>query len=338
MSEVSCYSLPGLEIQSAISAIWCELQEQDETLPDLEQDGAGELNGSHLLVRYLRDLQVPLFACEVIDQRRQFVWEAAVMNIGEPAPAAFWRVRSGQEAPLESWQKILERHQPIVISPPYEPSFLAVLTAYRSSRCVVLAENVSQRAAIEEDLAYWRELARAQARVIRRQSAEKQVATLRTAPQTADSTPTPVVKQWSLKELPEWAALHEGSISVLPRALAGARKSPYHEPRHVYAALELLANTYRQVKLGRAPREQIKEELDRLGMEIGGSTDPSVAAKAGDEYFFRWRGRRRFLDQHIKKGVTRDPTYSMRVYFTWDDEEKVAIVGSLPFHLSNTLS
>jgi hypothetical protein len=55
-------------------------------------------------------------------------------------------------------------------------------------------------------------------------------------------------------------------------------------------------------------------------------------------YNVLYGGRQRQLDQHLRKGGGRDPRYVMRVYFFWDDDQQMAVVGWLPGHLDNTLT
>lgn len=142
----------------------------------------------------------------------------------------------------------------------------------------------------------------------------------------------------SIADLAGWAAENSDRIIVLGRAVNAAKKSEYQDAPTLYAALEVLASTYPAVKAGSKPRECLKDELLALGIEIGGSVDPGRAGQAGEEYFVRWRGRRRFLDQHLKKGANRDPRFTLRIYFTWDDDMEKVIVGWLPSHLSNSKS
>jgi len=40
------------------------------------------------------------------------------------------------------------------------------------------------------------------------------------------------------------------------------------------------------------------------------------------------------MDRHLVKGTSRDPRFCMRIYFFWDDEENVVVVGHLPGHLT----
>ncbi|MDO8279353.1 MAG: hypothetical protein Q7T63_14645 [Burkholderiaceae bacterium] len=141
-----------------------------------------------------------------------------------------------------------------------------------------------------------------------------------------------------MRELDEWSAINSDRIVILPRAIAAAKRSEFVKPELVYAGLELLASTYRAVKKGEMDRHILKAEVDALGFLIGGSVDPSVAGELGDEYFVRWRGRRRFLDQHMGKGSARDVRHTMRIYWTWDEDDEVCVVGWLPSHLATSRS
>lgn len=100
----------------------------------------------------------------------------------------------------------------------------------------------------------------------------------------------------------------------------------------------MLAETYRKVKLSEMDRSALKDECERLGVSIGGSVHPSRAGEAGGEYHVTFEGRKRFLDQHIGKGSSRDARFCLRVYFFWSEESKRAVVGWLPSHLSNSMT
>ena len=249
----------------------------------------------------------------------------------------FWRGLSGEEYPPAPWTAAVSGLRLEAAEPQLQPTFMCVAAAHAAAGGLSLAENTMIRASLDDDLGYWRELARAQARVIERLNERIPFATRPRshdvlAAASPESQPTRV---WKLNELAEWAALNSGRIVILPRAIAAARKSTFDDPAVVFAALEVLAGSFREVKARSAPRDKAKQELDALGIDIGGSVDP---AHADDGYFVRWRGRRRFLDQHLKKGTSRDPRYSMRIYYTWDDELHMCVVGWLPGHLSNSLT
>jgi hypothetical protein len=141
-----------------------------------------------------------------------------------------------------------------------------------------------------------------------------------------------------LSGLQEWAMRNSDRITVLPRALNGAKKSLYENPAAVYSALELLAGPYRQQRLGLLDKAAYEEALAKSGMQFAGSVGPSVAGEHGNAYFVNWNGRKRFLEFHLLKGGGRDERYCLRVYFFWDEDTEQVVVGWLPSHLSNSLS
>jgi hypothetical protein len=64
----------------------------------------------------------------------------------------------------------------------------------------------------------------------------------------------------------------------------------------------------------------------------------SRAGEQGDEYFVPYRGRKRFLEWHLKKGNSRDPRRDLRIYFFWDEEDEEIVLGYLTGHLDNRLT
>ena len=337
------YLAAGMDVRSVSSAFWNALQDEDGHLPDLDQGGCGEVTGGHLRVRFAHDLEHgELLACEVLDTRTAEVWEAAFAKsataTGSTAYTYWSGAKPGEPRP---WCVAVKGMQLSEWQPRLQPRFISISHAYLAPGGVALAENLVARASMDDEISYLRDESRSQARVIERMRVERSERWHHRTDVFQNETaslPAPAKREWRLREIDEWAELNRGRIVILSRALAAARKSEYSEPNLVFAALEVLASTYPAVKKGFAHRNSIKEELDRLNMEIGGSVGPSVAGTAGSEYEFSWKGRKRFLDQHIKRGVTRDPRYSMRIYFTWDEELQLVLVGFLPGHLSNSRS
>ena len=59
---------------------------------------------------------------------------------------------------------------------------------------------------------------------------------------------------------------------------------------------------------------------------------------AADLYSVQYGGSRRPLDRHLKGGISRERRYGFRLYFFWDDESQLVVVGWLPSHLDNRAS
>lgn len=337
--NVKTFSAANLDLRAAALLLWEHLQQEDAHLPDFpQQHGTGEVLGRHLLVRFSRDQQGNLFACEVMDRRGANMYEIGFATPSTSSPVTFWRNVAGgdvESAPAP-WTRAVAGAALEPLQPKIKPTFLLMASLLNAGEgAVALVENTEARAVLEDDLAYWRETARSQARVIARLQNQPASARATRRIGAAETATVTQPRSWTLRELGEWAALNQERIVILPRAIAAARKSDYSEPTTVFAALELLAGTYRLVRLGHAPREQLRREVNELHMEIGGSVEPS---RANEDYFVRWAGRRRFLDQHLGKGGSRDSRFTMRIYFTWDDEQQIVVVGSLPAHLDNSLT
>lgn len=145
----------------------------------------------------------------------------------------------------------------------------------------------------------------------------------------------------SLDDLGDWAAEHfPGQLTFHPRALRGAKSAAYEDVPLAYRALMLLAQEYRDQRLDASPerREAFTDQLNALELECVPSITPEQAGRFDNEYKIQWRGGKRFLDMHLKKGTSREPRLSLRIYFFWDDEDKCCVVGWLPSHLTNQLS
>ena len=56
------------------------------------------------------------------------------------------------------------------------------------------------------------------------------------------------------------------------------------------------------------------------------------------EYSTSYGGQKRWMDRHIKYGNGYDLNSMFRIYFYWDDEEQILIIGSMPTHLDNQLT
>ena len=136
--------------------------------------------------------------------------------------------------------------------------------------------------------------------------------------------------------IPQWVKEYfPTTLYLSPRAKRSLKQACYKDVRLVYRALELLGTEYWQMKTGlldKAAFEEKCHELDNVKVNALTITD-SRAGERDDVYFIEYRGKRRKLELHLKKGDDREEKNCLRIYYFWDDENSVVVIGSLPGHL-----
>lgn len=142
-----------------------------------------------------------------------------------------------------------------------------------------------------------------------------------------------------LANFEEWCKEYlAGTVVMNSRAFQGVKKSDYQDVSLIYKALLVLRDKYVPMRIngGETYREAYHRALGELQLEE--SLTGEGAKFEGDVYKVQYQGRRRELDRHLKAGNSRDPRYCFRLYFFWDDESQVVVVGWLPSHLENRMS
>lgn len=136
-------------------------------------------------------------------------------------------------------------------------------------------------------------------------------------------------------EMEEWVdKYYSGKLVLHSRAKRSIKDASFADVKLVYESLKLLGEDYVSVRKGDIPREEFDKKCAELGIEDSPSISDNRAGELGDTYFVEYRGDKKKLERHIKKGnVTRDPEKCMRIYYFWDDEEEKVVIGSLPQHL-----
>lgn len=144
------------------------------------------------------------------------------------------------------------------------------------------------------------------------------------------------------KVMGEWGKEHlAGRLVLLPRAERAASKAEYAEVEMVYRALLILANEYRDSRMGTGTDKAFRDALAQYGMDFSGSIDKGRAGQEGDAYYVNYpigSSQRVFLQFHLERGNRHENRYCMRIYFFWDDDTNQVVVGWLPSHLSNRIS
>lgn len=145
----------------------------------------------------------------------------------------------------------------------------------------------------------------------------------------------------SFEGLEDWCRSYlAGNIVVLPRALRAAKKAEYQEPALAYKALLLLKDQYVTLRMqgGDLALKAWQEGLIALGLEDRPSFSGDRAGEEGEEYKVLWGKRKRLLERHLKGNSSREERYCFRLYYFWDDETQLVVVGSFPAHLSTRVS
>lgn len=285
-------------------------------------------------IRYGRSANGEFWAVEVISLASSDHWSAFVVPLPDGTSRTGW-TRTGlhQHQEPAAWLDCVshlklgdktEAHRP--------PTFSALIASMSGSQ--PLSFSQTDQPVIESltsELDDQRRMLREQANTLR---------ALRHSLDSASSVeaPTAPERKWTLADIGTWASENADRIIVLPRAISETKKSNYADPDLLYAALEILADAYPKVRAGDLPRDELITRCQPLGFFIGGSVEPTRAGEAGNEYFVRWGGRRRFLDMHMGRGNSRDPRRCLRIYFFYDEDIRSIVVGWLPSHLSNSSS
>jgi hypothetical protein len=346
-----------------MDAFWQEarlaVKDAAHTMPEgtfeLEQ-GAARVEGIALREHGVAALRV--VRCTQDKNPRVVISELFLARPATRAPVVgvrAWRVdmngepvSGGQKQPAV-WERLVaagaiagarESDRPL----PYFRDVRSALTQDTSADATVdtpVAEgDLPHQAELDRD--YYRELADSQAGQLK--AAEVKLRHLKALLQNIASPETVEEErraERTLKALPVWAVENESRIVILPRAFAGARRSQYQSDEDIFRVLDFLAGPYRDQRLNTIDTDAYQAALQTLqsdGFRLARAVDPSVAGEQGEAYFVRFGERRRFLEWHLLKGGGRDERYCLRVYFFWDDDLKVAVVGSLPAHLGNSLT
>ena len=106
----------------------------------------------------------------------------------------------------------------------------------------------------------------------------------------------------------------------------------------VYQCLKLLASSYYDYCTGQGTYERFIDACKQVdpGLAEGGSITDAAAGMQGDSYFLQYNGKKRKLERHLTKGNSKDRRYCLRIYFFWDDQDQVVVIGDLPHHLDTS--
>lgn len=142
-----------------------------------------------------------------------------------------------------------------------------------------------------------------------------------------------------LRDLEAWARQHlAGSVTLLSRALRGAKAALYEDPSFSYHALLLLRDFFVPMKRDSSPANKARFDAECERLKIENSPVGEATKTHSEQYTLQHGGRPRVLDWHLKRGDSRERTRCFRLYYFWDDDTQSAVVGWLPSHLDNALT
>ena len=150
----------------------------------------------------------------------------------------------------------------------------------------------------------------------------------------ADDQKVPLNGTYS--DVSEWVEkYYPGRIMLTSRAIHSLKDACYSDTELVYKCLKLLATSYYDYKTGHKTYQDFIQECKAVdsGLEERGAITDVAAGMEGDTYFVQYRGKRRMLERHLAKGSNKDRRYCLRIYFFWDAEDQMVVIGDLPHHL-----
>ena len=138
------------------------------------------------------------------------------------------------------------------------------------------------------------------------------------------------------EELPAWVErYYPDRLYLHPRAVRALKDATYQNPSMVYRCLVLQAEDYRDYRMGNLSWEDFLKRCRAVdpGLTESGFNELSSIDKQRGEYYVTYGGRCCLLERHLKKGVSHNPLYCLRIYFFWDAKNSLVVIGSLPGHL-----
>lgn len=135
-------------------------------------------------------------------------------------------------------------------------------------------------------------------------------------------------------EIPAWINDNfNGRIELLPKAVRSLKNAEYQNVQLVCELLQGMATIYYEMKMDLIERSAYESFIKSCGVEDTPAISDISAGEQGDEYYPIYNGKRHKLERHITKGNSRDPRECLRIYYFWDEQANVVVIGSLPGHL-----
>jgi hypothetical protein len=150
----------------------------------------------------------------------------------------------------------------------------------------------------------------------------------------------------SYDDLEDWAErFFAGRLVILPKAVRAAKKAEYADLKNISDCLSLLASEYVDMRRGvHSGGERYRQKCDELRVEVAPVGDALQNHRYRQQFTAPYQRGYIELDLHLAPapGTSErgswDPKRTFRIYFSWDSEQEVVVIGSLPGHLTTSLT
>jgi hypothetical protein len=150
----------------------------------------------------------------------------------------------------------------------------------------------------------------------------------------------------SYDDLEEWAEKYfAGRLVVLPKAVRACKKGEYEDLDRISNCIALLAMQYVDMRRGLdGSGSRYREKCDELRIEISPVGEALKNHRYREQFVAPYLRATVELDMHLAPAVgtsergSWDPKRTFRIYFAWDDEQEVVLLGSLPGHLTTSMT
>lgn len=144
--------------------------------------------------------------------------------------------------------------------------------------------------------------------------------------------------------LPQWVnSYFADRLFLHARAVRAIKDAAFENVSLVYEALKLLADAYWPMRANQEQEQRQalssnwEEGIRHLRLEYNShSIAQNRLGEFREAYTINHRigqSSRQVLGPHLKFGSTKDDRYCMRIYFLWDDDRQLVVIGHLPSHL-----
>lgn len=165
-------------------------------------------------------------------------------------------------------------------------------------------------------------------------------AALSAQPELVPQEEAPARELETYEDLPDWAEeVLAGSVVIMQPALRDCRKNGSDNMlRRLESVLLILRDEYVPARRSKSREDRAAAEasLQRHGFEDTPCFANRDDASKWNQYSVVYKGDRTVLYDHFKNGNGTDNSSQARIYYHWDEEDGVLVIGKMPSHLPNS--